>query len=101
MAVLLAIDGGVDLDDAVPLPLGKADELHRSAVGDLLVQTQEELFPDDLGTDLTLRLVGHHVLGEQAGALGRKRASTSSTSSTPSPFLAEMGRMAWKVWASA
>ena len=36
MAVLLAVDGGVDLDDLV-IPLGKLGDLHGGAVGDLLV----------------------------------------------------------------
>ena len=38
VAVLFTVDGGVDLNDLV-IPLGEFGDLHRRAVGDLLVQT--------------------------------------------------------------
>ena len=48
MAVLLAVDGGVDFDDLV-IPLGKLGDLHGGAVGDLLVQAEQQLFPQTYG----------------------------------------------------
>ena len=71
MAVLLAVDGGVDLDDLV-IPLGKLGDLHGGAVGDLLVQAEQQLLPQDLRHHLALRLIGDHVLWEELGPLGQK-----------------------------
>ena len=72
VAGLFAINGGVHFDDLVPLPLGKADQLHGGAVGDLLIQAEEQLFPQNLGADLALGLVGDHVLREELGAFGQE-----------------------------
>jgi len=72
MAGLFAVDGSVDVDDTV-LPLGKLGQFHRGAVRDLLIQAQQQLFPDDLGAHLPLRLVRDHVVGEELRPLGQER----------------------------
>ena len=64
MAGLFAVNGHVQINDAV-LPLGESRHLHRRAVGDLLVQTQQHLLPHRLGADLAVRLVGGHAVGEE------------------------------------
>ena len=68
MAVLFAVDGDLQVNDAA-VPFGEAGDLHGGAVGDLLVQTLQQLLPHQFRADLPLRLVGDHVLGEKVGPL--------------------------------
>ena len=67
VAGLLAVNGGIQVDDAI-VSLGELGDLHSGAVGNLLVQAPQQLFPDDLCHDLPLRLIGCHILREQEGA---------------------------------
>ena len=68
MAALFTVDGGVHVDDA-GIPLGELRDLHRRAVGDLLVQAQQQLLPQDLPHHLPLRLVAGLSVREQLGTL--------------------------------
>ena len=68
VAGLFAVDGGVHVDDAV-VPLGKAGDLHGGAVGDLLVQAQQQLLPHQFPHHLAFRLVAGLAVGEELGAL--------------------------------
>ena len=68
MAGLFAVDGGVDVDDAV-VTLGKTGDFDSGAVGDLALQVPQQLLADDLSHDLALGLVGGQVLVEQEGGL--------------------------------
>ena len=69
MTVLFAVNGRVQVDNLI-VPLGEPGHLHGGAVGDLLIQTEEQLLPDNLGADLPLGLVRDHVLREELGSLG-------------------------------
>ena len=70
MAGLLAVDGGIQIDDAV-VPLGELVNFHCRAMGNLPVKAPQQLLPDDFCHHLTLRLVGGDVLREQEGAFHR------------------------------
>ncbi|CAN4022535.1 TIGR04076 family protein, partial [Dysosmobacter welbionis] len=67
VAGLLTVDGGVHVDDAA-VPLRELRDLHRRAVGDLLVQAQQQLLPQDFPHHLPLRLVRRHPVREQLRA---------------------------------
>ena len=67
MALLFAVDGHLQVDDAV-LPFGETRHLDGRAVGDLLVQALEQLFPHQLRADLPLGLVGDHIVREEMRA---------------------------------
>lgn len=57
MAGLFAVNGGVHIHHA-GIPLGKFSDLNGRAVGNFLIQTQQQFLPQQLTHDLPLRLVG-------------------------------------------
>ncbi len=71
MAGFFAINGRVDVDDAI-VALGKLRDLDGGAVRDLSVEVPQQLFADNLRDDLPLRLIGGDVLREEERALLRK-----------------------------
>ena len=68
VAGLFAVDGGVHIHHA-GIPLREFGDLHGGAVGDLLIQAEQQLLPDDLAHHLPLRLVAGLSVREQLGAL--------------------------------
>ena len=64
MAGLFAVNGSIQVDDAV-VTLGEGGDLHSSTVGDLLFQAPQQLLTDDLCHYLALGLVGGDIIGEQ------------------------------------
>ena len=68
VAGLFAVDGGPHVHNA-GVPFGKFRDFHGGAVGDLLVQAEEQLLPQQLSHDLPLRLVGGLPVGEELGPL--------------------------------
>ena len=66
MAGLLAVDGGIDLDDLV-VALDEARDLHGRAMRNFFVEVAQQLFAHDLTHDLTVGLVGGHAVREELG----------------------------------
>ena len=64
MALTLAVDHGVNINDRPvgALPLLHGLYRHGNAVRDLLGKETQRLFPQHLGGDDPLRLVGQHVV---------------------------------------
>ena len=68
VAGLFAVDDSPHVDNS-GVPLGEFRNLHGGAVGNLLVQAEEQLFPEQLPHHLPLRLVGGLPVREELGAL--------------------------------
>ena len=66
MAGLLAVDGHIDVQNALPVLHALGDGGH--PVGDLLVQQAQHFLPDNLRGDDPLGLVGEGVLGKEVPA---------------------------------
>ena len=64
MAGLFAINRRIHVDDA-GIPLGELRDLHRGAVGDFLIQAQQQLLPHDLAHHLPFRLIAGLAIGEE------------------------------------
>ena len=69
VACLLAEDGGIHIDHA-GITFGELGDLDGGAVGNFLIQAQQQLLTQQLAHDQTLRLIGGHAVGEQLGAFG-------------------------------
>ena len=63
MAGLFAVNGGVQIDNAV-VSFGEGRDLHCGTVGDLLFQVPEQLLTDDLSHDLAFGLVSGNIVRE-------------------------------------
>ena len=64
VAFLLAENRGFNVHKAV-FPFRERRDFHRRAVGNLLLQAEQQFFADQFGTDLPLRLIRDHVIGEK------------------------------------
>ena len=47
-------------------------DLHCHAVGQLVIEVQQHLLPDDLGNDEPFRVVGDHILREEEGSFRKQ-----------------------------
>ena len=62
MGFPFAVDGGVDVQQILVVPLFHALDGNGDAVGDFVPEQVQDLFPDHLCHDLSLRLVCYGVL---------------------------------------
>ena len=72
MGIPLAIDGGVDFHKVIVF-LFHGHHFHADAVGHFVPQISQGLFPDQLGANIPLGLIGEHIIGEIFGAHGQMR----------------------------
>ena len=69
MARFLTVDGSLDIQNTV-IPFGKSADLYCSSVRHFFLHRAENLFPDQLCTDLTLRLIGYAVIRKEMRTFG-------------------------------